>query len=60
MSDAEHEDSPQMVALDAHLEEHGCGTGGTRSPNYVGGFFHCPAAKALWDALPDYEQVILG
>ena len=46
--------------LERHLEEHGCGTGDLKDPRYVGGFLHCPEAKAIWDALPEDEQILFG
>lgn len=46
--------------LNAHLDEHGCGTGDYRDPRYIGGFANCPVAAALWDLLPPSERICLG
>jgi hypothetical protein len=51
---------PLRKALDGHLDEHNCGTGDTSSPDYVGGFTHCPEAKRLWDLLPDGDRILLA
>lgn len=52
--------SPEGRELDAHLAEHGCGTGDTHSPDYVGGFIHCPVAFEIWERMPPEERVVLG
>jgi hypothetical protein len=63
------ERSLEGEVLDAHLAEHGCGCPrGPHCPDAEGhaeghlfpGFFHCPVAKALWDALPEGERILLG
>jgi len=51
---------PLRKALDEHLDEHNCGTGDTSSPDYVGGFIHCPEAKRLWDMLPAGDRIVLA
>jgi len=51
---------PLRRALDRHLDEHGCGTGDHTDPRYVGGFLNCPAAKELWDLLPDGDRIVLA
>lgn len=51
---------PLRDALDRHLNEHGCGTGDTTDPRYVGGFFHCPEAKRLWDLMPAGDRIVLA
>lgn len=49
---------PLRRALDAHLDEHGCGTGDVHDPAYCSGFIHCPGAKLLWDLLPDGDKIM--
>jgi hypothetical protein len=51
---------PLRRALDAHLDEHGCGTGDIADDRYVGGFFHCSEAKRLWDMLPAGDRICIG
>ncbi|GAA2644488.1 hypothetical protein GCM10010399_92990 [Dactylosporangium fulvum] len=51
---------PLHKAFRDHLDEHRCGTGDYRSPHYVGGFAHCPAAMELWELLPDGDRIVLG
>ena len=51
---------PLRKALDTHLDEHGCGTGDTTDPRYVGGFWYCPEAKRLWDLLPEGDRIVFG
>jgi hypothetical protein len=51
---------PLRRALDAHLDEHGCGTGDTADPNYVSGFLNCPDAKKLWDMLPAGDRIVIA
>lgn len=51
---------PLRLALDSHLDEHGCGTGNYKDPRYIGGFSHCPTAEALWDLLPDGDRILLA
>jgi hypothetical protein len=51
---------PLRKALDQHLDEHGCGTGDTDSPQYIGGFFHCPEAKRLFELLPDDDRILIA
>ena len=51
---------PLRKALDAHLDEHGCGTGDSADPRYVGGFWYCPEAKRLWDMLPAGDRIVVG
>lgn len=46
--------------FEAHLGEHGCGTGDRRDPRYVGGFSNCPTAMAMWDLLPDGYRIVFG
>ena len=54
--------SSECEALDKHLEEHNCGTGDLESFDYVGGFINCPAAKELWDNMPngDPGKIAIG
>jgi hypothetical protein len=51
---------PLRRALDAHLDEHGCGTGNTADPRYIGGFLHCPEAEKLWDMLPAGDRIMIA
>jgi hypothetical protein len=51
---------PLRRAFDKHLDEHGCGTGDPADPRYVSGFIHCPAARELWDLLPDGDRIMLA
>jgi hypothetical protein len=51
---------PLRQAFRRHLDDHGCGTGDHRSPTFVGGFAHCPAALRLYTLLPDGDQVAVG
>ena len=51
---------PLRRAFHAHLDEHGCGTGDTASPRYVGGFIHCSRARELWDMLPGGDRIVIG
>ena len=46
--------------LDAHFAAHKCDCGDPRSPDYIGGFIHCPEAKALYERLPAERRVELG
>ena len=51
---------PLRKALDAHLDDHGCGTGDVHDPRYTGGFLHCPEASRLFALLPDGDRVLLA
>lgn len=51
---------PLRKALDGHLDWHQCGTGDTRSPFYIGGFFNCPTARHLFELLPDGDRGLIG
>jgi hypothetical protein len=48
---------PLRKAFREHLDVHGCGTGDSGDPRYVGGCAHCPEAMRLWDLLPDGDRI---
>jgi hypothetical protein len=48
------------LVLKKHLDEHNCGTGDPRSPDYVGGFLHCPVAADLWHRQSIDDRVVLA
>lgn len=47
--------APLRKAFVDHLDEHGCGAGS--GPTYIGGFFHCPEAKRLYELLPRGDRM---
>lgn len=46
--------------LHDHVSQHGCGEGDSTSVLYVGGYAHCPIAKALNDMAPWWANVPIG
>jgi hypothetical protein len=51
---------PLRRQFETHLEHHGCGTGDTADPRYIGGFGHCPTAMELFRLLPPGDTIVIA